>query len=325
MEDGQEIPKPPQHDQKRSPFGDREQLREYIRKERQPVDYSRMVTPTTRVLALGEAHTREITKREVIDHIKQFRDLGFTHFGMEVFGTEAQPILDEYQKTGGRKEELMEHIRKGFGGWSPNAGELYLKAVDEAKRVGMRVVAIDLPMSEQEQYKSGGMDRGHKRDDRMSQTVQAILNENPEHKVVTLTGSGHAGKSDNEMAGLLAASGVEIVTAAILGGSPTRRTWFESSAIDVGVATERFMSACLAKFPDSRTPYDWIIHLPQVEAETGHERTIREADKRLEAITKREKPLRPRMDTPLTHPQGKALDLGTDTFYQALINASKKK
>ena len=116
MDDRQETPRPLQPNRERSPFDSDEGLKDYIRKERQTINYSQMINPTTRVLALGETHTREIVKQEIIDHIEQFRDLGFTHFGFEVFGTDAQLALDEYQETGDRKEELVKLFYDIFNG-----------------------------------------------------------------------------------------------------------------------------------------------------------------------------------------------------------------
>ncbi|HZA25105.1 MAG TPA: NAD(P)H-hydrate epimerase, partial [Dehalococcoidia bacterium] len=78
----------------------------------------------------------------------------------------------------------------------------------------VHVIALDLPSSEQEQYKTTS-ESLQKRDERMAQTVQAILNENPENKIVTFTGNGHAGKSGYQMANLLANNGVDVVTVSI--------------------------------------------------------------------------------------------------------------
>lgn len=290
--DGKEIPLQP--DTEKSPFGSRERLTQFMKTDRGLVDYKQMVA-NTRVLALGETHTREITKEEVIDHIEQFKDLGFTHFGMEVFGTDAQQALDEYQSNGDKKDVLIEYLKKGFGGWSPRAGELYLQMVNEAKRAGMRVIGIDLPKSEQDQYPREGSDRDHKRDERMAHTVSEVLAQNPENKVVTFTGTAHAGIEGAVMAGLLASSGVEITTVSISGGSPSDRTLVEQSAVEAGIDKERFMIACRSRFKDSPTPYDWIIHLPQVEQETDFERMGRELGESLQAMQKREELFRPRM------------------------------
>ncbi|HZA25100.1 MAG TPA: ChaN family lipoprotein, partial [Dehalococcoidia bacterium] len=54
-----------------------------------------------------------------------------TYLGMETFDTDFQPLLDEYQETGERKEEILNECNN----WP--AGELYLQLVDEAKQAGM--------------------------------------------------------------------------------------------------------------------------------------------------------------------------------------------
>jgi hypothetical protein len=101
----------PQSERERSPFGGIEQLKDYLRNERQPLDYAKIISPTTRVLALGETHASGITKSELIDQITQLKNLGFTHIGMETFKTDFQPLLDEYQATGERKDEVMNECK----------------------------------------------------------------------------------------------------------------------------------------------------------------------------------------------------------------------
>lgn len=285
----------PQSEVTESPFSDGARLTAFIKKDRQLVDYSQMVSPQTRVIALGETHTREITKREVMDHLEQFRDLGFTHFAMEVFGTDVQATLNEYQVNGTRKEKLLQYLKEHWGEYSAEAADLYLQAVGEAKRVGLQVVGIDLPHSEKDQYPLESREGSTKRDEIMAQTVRAILDENPEYKVVTFTGSFHAGKSEDTMADILTTNGIETVTVDILGGKPEGESLFEESAEKAGVAGERFMVPSLAKFPDSKTPYDWMVHLPQVEAETPIERLSRELGESLEELRRREELFRPRV------------------------------
>jgi uncharacterized iron-regulated protein len=253
----EEIPEEIQHtlqpQREISPFGDLKKLEEYLLNEREPIDYAKMVSPTTSVLALGETHRDISIRNEIMNHLTQLKSLGFTYFGMETFETDFQPILNEYQETGEWREEILNECKNNWP-----AGELYMQLVDVAKRARMRVVALDLPSSEKKQYKTT-TEQLQKRDERMAQTVQAILNEDPENKIVTFTGNGHAGKSGFQMANLLANNGVNVVSVNI----NQERTNFETAARNIGAARERFMAACLTKFPNSPTPYDWMIHLPR--------------------------------------------------------------
>lgn len=265
--DASEFNNQPQTDNEISPFSNTETLSNFLKQERKPVDYGSIVNPSTKVLTLGEIHVREITKQEVIDNLEQFKELGFTHLGLEAFESDFQTKLDEYQKTGENKQAVVEHIQNGFGGYSPNATGLYLQMLDKAKKLGIHTVAIDMPKPINDKNKSQGLDADSLRDQWMAEMVQKVIDSNDKHKVVTFTGAAHVGKSPQSMSGNLAQNGVEIVTAYLIGGGISTQGAHEIAVSKIGAANERFMVGF-----HSKAPYDWIIHLPQIERETAIER-----------------------------------------------------
>lgn len=242
------------------PHLNKSQFSEYLRKETVPVDYAKMVSKDTRVLALGETHDSIITKREIIDHIGQFKALGFTHIGMEMLGTDFQPSLDEYRRTGGRTEEIMEGL--GQFGYSAEVQKLYFEIIEKARRVGITVVAINAPNSEIDNCTNHSAQL-KTQNETMTKTVQAILDPDPGHvndpknKMVTLTGARHARKEGGDMANLLADGGVSVVTVSI----NHSHSHFEETLAQLNLQHDSLMAANLGKLPDSLMPYDWMMHL----------------------------------------------------------------
>jgi len=249
------------HDYEVSPFSSIDNLCDYLK--RKPVDYGSIVDPSTQVLALGEVHTREITKQEIIDNLKRFKELGFTHLGLEAFRSDFQTELDEYQETGENEEAVVEDIQNSFGKYSPNTTMLYLQMLDQAKQIGIKTVAINMPRPMYESNQGHGLDAGSLRDQWMAEMVQRVIEDKNERKIVTFTGQYHVESSPRTMVGNLAQHGVKIVGVDFAGGAPSKRKACEIAASKIGASNERFM----VKF-NANAPYDWIIHLPQVEGET---------------------------------------------------------
>src|SRR5690242_14965711 len=82
-------------------------------------DWSKIVTPATEILVVGESHTRENAKGLMIDALSKLKAQGFTHLAMEVLGADMQAEVDEYLETGRGREKLEQYISTHFC-WSPN-------------------------------------------------------------------------------------------------------------------------------------------------------------------------------------------------------------
>ena len=271
-----------------SPYGSGNELKTFLEKERQPVNYGLMVKPTTRVLAVGEAHTREIAKTELINSLEVLKTLGFTHLALEMLDSDMQKALDLYQTSGKGRRGIVQQLER-FG-WGGKAANQYLEAIDQATKIGLKVVGIHRPLSYAESvmnlFITGNAERIPKDllegDPWMVDIVQGILDENPENKVVTYTGLMHASKEERAMGSLLQSMGIEIVSVGLIGGLKAEEDDYHYTYIDIekaaskaGLDNERFMIPCLAKFPDAAPPVDWFVHLPKVETETDWEAQVR--------------------------------------------------
>ncbi|GEM_PF-7002519 len=150
-------------------------------------EYELIVSPETRVFAFGESHFNAQSKQTVREGLQRIQSLklGFTHVGMEMFDTSMQPFFDGYMATGEGRNLLYAGMLSSFTGWYSDVAEDYMTIVDTAKDLGMRVIALNAPPSHI---------RSETIDIYMSHIIKAILEETPDHKIVTFTGTAHAHK-----------------------------------------------------------------------------------------------------------------------------------
>ena len=221
-----------------------------------PTDWSKIVTPATEVLVLGESHPRENAKGLIIGVLSKLKAQGFTHLAMEVLGADIQTDVDDYLETGRKREKLEEYICKHYC-WSPNAVELYLKMIDQAKKLGIRVVGIDSPNSN--------------KDPEMAAEVDHLFShQGQDVRVIAYVGSNHAKKLPGAMAGILTAGGRQVISVRICGGSSIEDSLTDSYARSQGLEGKEF----LFDYRNTEVPFDWAMHLPQVEEATEYEKNI---------------------------------------------------
>lgn len=262
--DAAEVPLPPQ-EAKRSPLGSVSELSEYIRTSRQPLDYGRLITPQTRVLAIGEQHPEKNPKQELKNNLFRLKELGFTHLALEFWGGDMQPVLDEFQATG------------HFTG-SKITPE-YMDILTAARGLRIKIIANDLTQEERKEYNGLDNEQSTERDRKMAARVKKILDENGNNKVVTYTGAVHAAKRDYVLAGMLTEAGFDVATIALYGeksiSDPFQNYGPIYEAIEqTSTERDRFMLPALSKFPDSSYPYDWIAHVP-LETTFMHEESYK--------------------------------------------------
>lgn len=230
----------------------------YIQTEREPINYSKIVTPETRVLAIGEAHTIAGHKQELAKILPQLRQSGFTHLAMEFWPSDMQEALDEFQSTDTGREKLEEYARKKQG----RMGDEYVAVVEAAKKAGIRVMAIDISQNERKIYDSTKADEWDKREHTMVAGVKKALEENEQYKVITYTGGMHAAKGTSTMAALLVTDGYPVSSASLVSAIDEGRTNFEKALVQTGLRNERFMTPALKNYPKSTAKYDWMINIP---------------------------------------------------------------
>lgn len=307
--EGQDLQEP--HLQQ--PHKDIPLITDFIKEKARDVDYAAMITQKTRVLALGETHTRPEQKDELINHLKDLKDLGFTHLGMEIFGTNLQEIIDGYYEGRYTRDEFRRLIPYD---------EVYFNIVDKAKELGIRVVGIEIPTPEMEKFdrdmnkliEEGKIadylkfidERDRQRDRWMAKTVQKILDADPNNKVVIYSGSGHSELKKGTMAGLLVKAGIDLISVNMIGGKKEGigerygllatklgalgEIDIEEEVRNAGSGNRRFMMPALrrqALINGAFKNADWIIHLPQAEEDMSYENKLVSFSERVLARAKK--------------------------------------
>jgi len=100
------------------------------------------------VVCLGENHSEDSDKEELIRMLEELKSAGFKYLLMECILTFNQSILDDYDPESGKgKITLLKYLEES--GWdyqSRNLGGkgalVYLEAIDRAKRLGYKIVGI---------------------------------------------------------------------------------------------------------------------------------------------------------------------------------------
>lgn len=252
-----------------NPFDSVDECANYIKSNRQEVDYTKMVPADSRVVSVGENHANPRAKAEFKASLQELKNLGFTHVGMEMLGTDQQQLIDEYVQTGARKNELLEQLKEFQRYRYANVN--YLEIIDEAKRLDLKIVALDMPDNLRDDLK----DKGISRDIWMKQTIKTILDSDTNNKIVTFSGRIHmdAWEGSQTMAGLLREDGVSLTSVNLSGGKQTDGIWVvDRAARKAGVDKDRFMLPCQSKLKNTavRPSFDWIIHSPQYEDQRSH-------------------------------------------------------
>ncbi len=88
------------------------QVREYIKKHREPVDYAKLWQKDVTVLCVGERHYIPAFTQELTQQLPEFKKMGMTHLALEHLFEEQQERVDAYMN--GEELEAIE-IRKIFG------------------------------------------------------------------------------------------------------------------------------------------------------------------------------------------------------------------
>ncbi len=237
----------------------------FVESAKQPIDYGKIVTPGCRVLAFGENHLARTIMEELCKAMPKLSSLGFTHFGMEAFGTNIQEILDQYQpqRTPALREQLLDHTKEQFG-WKPNE---YMAVVDAAKSAGLRVLGLDIPKNERDLLV--GDEETEKRNACMASIVQSRLDADSLHKVATLTGRAHAFHVPNPvMASLLVDKGseatpVDLIDPAYVKTGFGREPAFYEEAILLSNARDEVFMLPVKDF-EPEAYMSWIIYVSRL-------------------------------------------------------------
>jgi uncharacterized iron-regulated protein len=245
-------------------------LSEFIEKEKRSVDYAMLINPDTRVFALGESHLDSTTKEEVENCLTQLKEKGFTHLGLEFFGVEMQQVIEDYikDKNEKSKEILLEHLRT----YSEKDAELYLKVIEKAIALGIKVIGLDMTQKYKDSYEtSQEIELLQERNQFMSQRIETILLEDEKYRIIIFTGSGHIQNEDDGTGSItvnLRNKCINVVSVLLSGR--IKRPYYQGpdlgeTAQHIGLAREKFLLPAQKLFPNARMPFDWIVHIPLLE------------------------------------------------------------
>lgn len=152
------------------------------------VDYSRIIAADTDVLMFGETHNIAQGKQELVWNMHLFKELGFTHIGLEMFTTDVQFMLDEFNRTGENRAEVLRYL---YGQWGyPDMVENYMEILDVARAEGIQVVALDMPTRQQDNYVDF-TEQLTARNEYMSRIISGILKQEGNRRIITLNGALH--------------------------------------------------------------------------------------------------------------------------------------
>ena len=146
------------------------------------VQYDMLIEPNTRIFMFGERHTSAAVKNELANNMPTFQTIGITHLGMEMFGTDAQSMLDEYNQGGSNENEIRAYLSEEWG--YKEVIDDYMNMMAAARDSGISIVALDIPGH-------GNHGEIEERNDYMASVIGNILCNNDEARIITLTGAMH--------------------------------------------------------------------------------------------------------------------------------------
>lgn len=221
---------------------------------RSKVDYAKVVSGYQAVVIGETHHATEDYQREATSSLKLLKELGFTHFGMEMLQTDIDPK---------REKAAANHIGETF---YPGHTKLY----QEAKRIGFEIIPLDMPIAEQQKpQRSGNSDALYRaRNIWMADAAMTYLKK--KLKCVLFMHHGHAiGSTGNlrvpdryGVVSLLRAKQVATVYIQLAGGSWKASTCAPRGS-DISNLAQRDNAHNTLFMAKGGTGIDHVVHLPQ--------------------------------------------------------------
>lgn len=252
------------------------QVTDFVAKHRERVDYSRIWPKDVPIIFFGERHTLSSDHDEVIEHLKELKERhGLTHIALEAINQKDQPALDRYMAGKMSREEFAQYVSR-FG---PEMAEKFLQQIDLAKKLGLKVLALDDNTNNSGTPRSSQDDLAWRiRNDNWARTIDKVLKQHADARVLVFCGSGHSRYTDNHATDISANEilkrqyGRESVVVKFAGGAPgegERREFIDvgnrtsNAAQQLKVDQERF--AVRLNRSELVRDADYVIHLPQIE------------------------------------------------------------
>ncbi|MDP3507950.1 MAG: ChaN family lipoprotein [Candidatus Melainabacteria bacterium] len=156
------------------------------------VNYSKIVDSDTRVLVFGEAHASVVQKQELIDHMKELANAGFTILAYEAMPSSKQYLISEYRAGTLSREGLAQEFR-ALWGYDP---EPYVMAIDAALEANMSVIFLDTDLEHVDlslpNWAELELAVNKLREAHWVELMANICKSDEKAKIVALVGSAHA-------------------------------------------------------------------------------------------------------------------------------------
>ncbi|WP_221794329.1 ChaN family lipoprotein [Oceanobacter mangrovi] len=120
---------------------------------RRPVNYQEMLPRNIEVAIFGEvSHNTNIYKIEFLKALPELKRRGFTHLGMEMFPANLQSELNKFSNTASGSKELAEFLEENWSWGNGSNSVLYFKIIEKARSLGIKIIGLDLPYDQHQQY-----------------------------------------------------------------------------------------------------------------------------------------------------------------------------
>jgi hypothetical protein len=228
---------------------------EQIKKYSEPVNYSKIWPKDVPVMFAGETHPSGEHQEEFLRSLVALKEQGLTHVFMEALERKDQKLIDDYMAGKVSREEVLKRIAAGWG-WNP---ENYMKIIDEAKRLGLKVAALRVENGEQSLADTN-------KD--WANFIADFLKANPDARALVQVGAAHTGYSlsgqDAYANEFLRSMGIKAASMRYAGGTDLfgRPGVFEQAADAAGRGQDTFMIR-IAPDKSGWKQTDWTIHVPQ--------------------------------------------------------------
>ncbi len=120
---------------------------------RKPVDYATMLPENISVVFFGEmSHNTHAYKTEILNALPELKRIGFTHLALEMFPKNLQDELNAFFAKGEKAKELKNFLSEYWAWGGDQTANLYFKIIDNARILGLKIVGLDMPYDEHQQF-----------------------------------------------------------------------------------------------------------------------------------------------------------------------------
>lgn len=243
------------HNTTPNPWSNTEALIAEIAAKAVPVNYTELVGDNS-VLMLGENHSNTPIREHIAAHATQLRAAGITHYAIEA---PQDPAFDEL--NAGIQISLASVDLGPFSGRDKS----YEQAVRAMSEQGIKIVPADIDQNMKP--------TNEERETFLTDSIKAILADDPNAKVAVLMGGFHTVKSKNEyavptMTTRLVDADIKVAAVQYAGGTETSPRYLLEAAAGAGMDQSEFMLDLRPYHDNTSVVYgpgatDHVIHLQQ--------------------------------------------------------------